>query len=51
MRHAMTTTSTTTDDDDATGWKAAEELIGCVEKAPPDVAENHDEYLHDLPRR
>lgn len=39
------------DDDDPTGWKAAEELIGCIKDAPPDMAENHDFYLYGLPRR
>ena len=33
------------DDDDPTGWKAAQELIGFIKDAPPDMAENHDEYL------
>jgi predicted DNA-binding antitoxin AbrB/MazE fold protein len=39
------------DDDDPTGWKAAEELIGFIKDAPPDMAENHDHYLYDRPRR
>jgi predicted DNA-binding antitoxin AbrB/MazE fold protein len=39
------------DGDDPTGWKTAEELIGCVEDAPPDMAENHDFYLYGRPRR
>ena len=39
------------DDDDPTGWKTAEELIGCVKDAPPDMAENHDFYLYGRPRR
>jgi len=34
------------DDDDPTGWKAAEELIGFINDAPPDMAEKHDEYLY-----
>ena len=33
-------------DDDATGWKTAEELIGCVDGGPEDGAENHDRYLY-----
>jgi predicted DNA-binding antitoxin AbrB/MazE fold protein len=39
------------DDDDPTGWKAAEELIGFIKDAPPDMAESHDHYLYDRPRR
>lgn len=39
------------DDDDPTGWKAAEELIGFIKDAPPDMAENHDFYLYGRPRR
>lgn len=31
---------------DATGWKAAEALIGFIEDALPDMAEQHDAYLH-----
>ena len=38
-------------DDDPTGWKAAEELIGIIKDAPPDMAENHDFYLYGRPRR
>ncbi len=34
------------DDDDPTGWRAAEEPIGFIKDAPPDMAENHDEYLY-----
>lgn len=37
------------DEDDPTGWKAIDKLIGSVKGAPPDVAENHDEYLYDDP--
>ncbi len=37
------------DDDDPTGWKAAEELIGFIRNAPPDMAENHDQYLYGRP--
>ena len=33
------------DADDPTGWKAAEALIGFIEDAPADIAENHDSYL------
>ena len=33
-------------DDDPTGWKAADELIGFIKDAPPDMAEKHDEYLY-----
>ena len=36
----------TKDDDDPTGWKAAQELIGFIKDAPPDMAEKHDEYLY-----
>ncbi len=34
------------DDDDPTGWKTAEELIGCIKDGPEDGAENHDKYLY-----
>ena len=34
------------DSDDPTGWKAAEALIGLIEDAPADMAENHDRYLY-----
>ena len=44
-------TTTPADDDDPTGWKAAEELIGFIKDAPPDMAENHDFYLYGRPRR
>jgi hypothetical protein len=40
----------TADDDDPTGWKAARALIGFIEDAPCDMAENHDKYLYDRPR-
>ena len=33
-------------DDDPTGWKTAMELKGCIKDAPPDMAENHDNYLY-----
>jgi predicted DNA-binding antitoxin AbrB/MazE fold protein len=39
------------DDDDPTGWKAAEELIGCIEDGPEDGGANHDFYLYGRPRR
>jgi predicted DNA-binding antitoxin AbrB/MazE fold protein len=39
------------DDDDPTGWMSAEELIGFIEDAPSDMAENHDFYLYGRPRR
>lgn len=39
------------DDDDPTGWKTANELIGFIKDAPPDMAENHDFYLYGRPRR
>lgn len=45
------TASNAADDDDPTGWKTAQELIGCIEDAPPDMAENHDFYLYGRPRR
>ena len=38
-------------DDDTTGWKTAEELIGCIEDGPEDGGENHDFYLYGRPRR
>ena len=36
--------------DDPTGWKAAESLIGFIDDAPADMAENHDHYLHGQPK-
>jgi hypothetical protein len=36
------TGSNQADDDDPTGWNTAEELIGRIQDAPPDTAENHD---------
>jgi len=42
--------SASPDADDPTGWKAAEELIGFIEDAPPDMAENHDQYLYGEPK-
>jgi AF2212-like protein len=39
------------DPDDPTGWKAIDELIGCIKDAPPDMAENHDFYLYGRPRK
>ncbi len=38
------------DGDDPTGWKAAAALIGFIEDAPADMAENHDQYLYGQPR-
>jgi predicted DNA-binding antitoxin AbrB/MazE fold protein len=38
------------DADDPTGWKAAEELIGFIEDAPADMAENHDRYMYGQPK-
>lgn len=38
------------DADDPTGWKAAEALIGFIEDAPADMAENHDSYLCGQPK-
>jgi predicted DNA-binding antitoxin AbrB/MazE fold protein len=34
------------DPDDPTGWKAIDELIGCLKSGRGDVAENHDSYLY-----
>src|ERR1700680_2439108 len=47
--------TTLPDIDDPTGWKAAEALIGFIDDAPADIAEQHDHYLTagrrcDLPR-
>jgi hypothetical protein len=36
--------------DDPTGWKAAEALIGFIDDAPADMAENHDLYLYGQPK-
>jgi hypothetical protein len=33
------------DADDPTGWKVTEALIGFIDDAPADMAEDHDEYL------
>lgn len=38
------------DGDDPTGWKAAEALIGFIDNAPADMAENHDQYLSGQPK-
>ena len=38
------------DADDLTGWKAAEALIGFIDDAPADMAENHDHYLYGQPK-
>ena len=38
------------DTDDPTGWKAAEALIGFIEDAPEDMAEEHDHYLYGQPK-
>ncbi len=38
------------DGDDPTGWKAAEALIGFIDDAPADMAENHDLYLYGEPK-
>lgn len=35
----------TVDPADPTSWKAAEALIGFIEDAPSDMAENHDRWL------
>ena len=43
------TTAEPTDDDDPTGWKTAMALKGCIKGAPPDAAENHDQYLYGDP--
>lgn len=37
--------------DDPTGWKAIDEIIGCIKDAPADVSENHDRYLYGDPTR
>lgn len=36
------------DDDDPTGWKTAQELIGCIteELVGEDVASHHDRYIY-----
>lgn len=39
------------DADDPRGWKTAAELIGFIDDAPSNMAENHDFYLYGLPRR
>jgi predicted DNA-binding antitoxin AbrB/MazE fold protein len=44
-------TDASADEDDPTGWKAVEGLIGIVKDAPPEMAENHDRYLYDWPRK
>jgi hypothetical protein len=37
--------------DDPSGWKAIDQMIGFIKDAPPDMAENHDHYLYDWPRK
>ena len=39
------------DVDDPSGWKAAEALIGFIDDAPADMAEQHDHYLYGTPKR
>jgi hypothetical protein len=39
------------DAEDPTGWKTAEALIGLIEDARADMAENHDYYLSARRRR
>jgi len=36
------------DDEDATGWKTAQDLIGCItgELVGDDIAEDHDRYIY-----
>ena len=41
---------TSPDVDDPTGWKAAEALIGFIDDAPADMAEQHDYYLYGQPK-
>ncbi len=43
--------ATSTTEGDPTGWSALQSLVGIVEDAPPDMAENHDHYLYGFPRR
>ena len=43
-------TETSLDVDDPTGWKAAEALIGFIDDAPADMAEQHDHYLYGRPK-
>ena len=38
-------TAASADTEDPTGWKAAEALIGFIERAPPDMVERHDLWL------
>ena len=42
--------TTSPDVDDPTGWKAAEALIGFIDDAPADMAEQHDHYLYGQPK-
>ena len=37
-------------DDDPSGWAAARALIGFIDDAPADMAEQHDHYLYGRPR-
>ncbi|MBI5395687.1 MAG: hypothetical protein HZA91_10360 [Verrucomicrobia bacterium] len=32
-------------------WESLLEIAGTVEGLPPDYAENHDHYLHGVPKR
>ena len=34
------------DPEDPTGWKAIDELFGCLNSGRGDVAANHDKYLY-----
>jgi len=38
------------DGSDPTGLRTAEQLIGCIEDAPEDGADQHDRYIYDLER-
>lgn len=51
VRVTIETAEPATAEDDPTGWKALKSLIGVIEDAPADMAENHDHYLYGFPRR
>lgn len=35
------------EDDDPTGWKTAEQLIGCINDGPQDGGQDHDRHIYD----
>jgi hypothetical protein len=38
-------------DDRPTVWEVLEKYRGMAKNLPPDLAENHDHYIHGLPKK